>query len=138
MLDRIACGVLSVFLVVEGITASAIAPLERSNPTFAKPAKDGAPGRPGTITVPFVLDHDRVFVELDFVKPDGTIRKARAFIGSGMRPPARCRTLPTAGTYLSESGPMASLSLVLCAGAITLKTVISARKPKRSRLLVII
>jgi hypothetical protein len=39
--------------------------------------------RPQPITAPFVLDHNRVFVELDFVKPDGTIRKARAFVDMG-------------------------------------------------------
>jgi hypothetical protein len=40
-----------------------------------------APQRP-SVTVPFLLDHNRVFVDLDFVRPDGTNRRAR-FLHSG-------------------------------------------------------
>lgn len=34
-------------------------------------------------TVPFIFDDNRVFAELTFVKPDGTLRKAVAFVDLG-------------------------------------------------------
>ncbi|HEV3059848.1 MAG TPA: PDZ domain-containing protein [Vicinamibacterales bacterium] len=44
-----------------------------------------APGRelPSVGTVPFILDDNRVFAELAFVRPDGTLRKALAFVDLG-------------------------------------------------------
>jgi len=92
MMARTACAVLSLILAMPGIIAYTGMASERSNPPFAKPAKAGPPSsssdydvadRQKAITVPFVLDHNRVFVELVFVKPDGTIRKARAFVDMG-------------------------------------------------------
>lgn len=32
---------------------------------------------------PFLIDHNRIFVELSFVRPDGSIRKTLAFVDSG-------------------------------------------------------
>lgn len=92
MMARTTCAVLSLILAMPGIIAYTGMASERSNPPFAKPAKAGPPSsssdydvadRQKAITVPFVLDHNRVFVELVFVKPDGTIRKARAFVDMG-------------------------------------------------------
>ena len=34
-------------------------------------------------TVPFIFDDNRVFAELNFVRPDGTLRKALAFVDLG-------------------------------------------------------
>ena len=34
-------------------------------------------------TVPFIFDDNRVFAELTFVRPDGTLRKAFAFVDLG-------------------------------------------------------
>jgi hypothetical protein len=34
-------------------------------------------------TLPFTLDHNRMIVEAQFVRPDGTIRKARAWVDTG-------------------------------------------------------
>ena len=34
-------------------------------------------------TVPFIFDDNRVFAQLDFVRPDGTLRKALAFVDLG-------------------------------------------------------
>jgi hypothetical protein len=34
-------------------------------------------------TVPFIFDDNRVFSQLDFVRPDGTLRKALAFVDLG-------------------------------------------------------
>src|SRR5262249_60965258 len=34
-------------------------------------------------TVPFIFDDNRVFAQLDFVRPDGTLRKAFAFVDLG-------------------------------------------------------
>jgi hypothetical protein len=39
------------------------------------------PKRSGT--VPFIFDDDRVFAELNFVRPNGTMRKALAFVDLG-------------------------------------------------------
>src|SRR5215467_4376950 len=92
MMVRTACAVSSLILAMSGIIAYTGMASERGNPRFAKPAKDGPPAsssdhdvadRQKAITVPFVLDHNRVFVELVFVKPDGTIRKARTFVDMG-------------------------------------------------------
>jgi hypothetical protein len=82
MLGRTAFGVLSLLLAMPGVTAYTLVASERRNARFAKPAKDGPPEQQ-TSTVPFVLDHNRVFVEVEFVKPDGTIRKAFAFVDMG-------------------------------------------------------
>ncbi len=38
---------------------------------------------PATGTVPFILDDNRMFAELAFVRPDGTLRKALAFVDLG-------------------------------------------------------
>jgi len=34
-------------------------------------------------TAPFTLDHNRMFVEVEFLRPDGTARKARAWVDTG-------------------------------------------------------
>jgi hypothetical protein len=39
-------------------------------------------GQQRRVSAPFLLDHNRVFA--DFVRPDGTIRKARAFVDMGL------------------------------------------------------
>jgi len=36
-----------------------------------------------SVTVPFVLDHNRMTVEIEFVRPDGTLRKAQAWVDLG-------------------------------------------------------
>ena len=38
---------------------------------------------PRSATVPFTLDHNRMFVEVDFVRTDGSVRKARAWVDTG-------------------------------------------------------
>jgi hypothetical protein len=38
-------------------------------------------------TVPFIFDDNRIFVELQFVRPDGTLRKALAFVDIGTPEP---------------------------------------------------
>ena len=35
------------------------------------------------VTVPFDMDHNRMFVEVEFVRPDGAVRKARAWVDTG-------------------------------------------------------
>jgi hypothetical protein len=44
-----------------------------------------APGAtsPQSVTVPFVMDHNRMFVDVEFLRPDGTVRKARAWMDTG-------------------------------------------------------
>jgi hypothetical protein len=42
-----------------------------------------APRQPRSVTVPFSLDHNRMIVEVEFVRPDGTIRTARAWVDTG-------------------------------------------------------
>ncbi len=36
-----------------------------------------------SVTVPFDMDHNRMFVEVEFVRSDGAIRKARAWVDTG-------------------------------------------------------
>ena len=38
---------------------------------------------PRSVTVPFTLDHNRMIVDVEFVRPDGTIRTARAWVDTG-------------------------------------------------------
>jgi hypothetical protein len=46
---------------------------------FPSPASEA----PATGTVPFILDDNRMFAELAFVRPDGSLRKAFAFVDLG-------------------------------------------------------
>src|SRR5215471_10566365 len=41
------------------------------------------PGSERSGTVPFIFDDNRLFAQLDFVRPDGTLRKAFAFVDLG-------------------------------------------------------
>ncbi|HKW88499.1 MAG TPA: hypothetical protein VJN21_07055 [Candidatus Acidoferrales bacterium] len=36
-----------------------------------------------SVSEPFLINHNRIFVEMEFVRPDGTSRKALAFVDSG-------------------------------------------------------
>lgn len=45
------------------------------------PSSKGA--EPPSATVPFLLDDNRIFVEVSFVRPDGSTRKALAFVNMG-------------------------------------------------------
>jgi hypothetical protein len=54
-------------------------PVPDMSSTVTSPA--GATRAP--VTVPFTLDDNRVFVEVEFVRPDGTPRKALAFVNMG-------------------------------------------------------
>lgn len=56
------------------LLASAIP--SHTRPALASPA-------PSAGTVPFILDDNRMFAELAFVRPDGTLRKALAFVDLG-------------------------------------------------------
>ncbi len=46
-----------------------------------------SPSASSSGTVPFVFDDNRIFVELEFVRPDGTLRKALAFVDLGTPAP---------------------------------------------------
>lgn len=63
MLIRPAAGILALVLAMAAVPQS-------------------APPGP-SVTVPFLLDHNRVFIDLDFVRPDGKPRRARAFVDMG-------------------------------------------------------
>ena len=54
-----------------------------SQGTDAVPARPEVRAAPRSATVPFTLDHNRMIVEAQFVRPDGTIRKARAWVDTG-------------------------------------------------------
>jgi hypothetical protein len=50
----------------------------------AKLPDQAPPDRAWTsVTVPFEMDHDRMFIEVEFILPDGTGRKARAWVDTG-------------------------------------------------------
>jgi hypothetical protein len=44
-------------------------------------------------TAPFIFDDNRIFVELQFVRPDGTLRRALAFVDIGTPEPVLLETL---------------------------------------------
>ena len=50
-------------------------------PPAAHDQESAEPSR--SATVPFILDHNRMIVEVEFLRPDGTIRKARAWVDTG-------------------------------------------------------
>lgn len=41
------------------------------------------PGVPASVTVPFSVDHGRMIVEVDLPRPDGTVRRAAAWVDTG-------------------------------------------------------
>ena len=49
----------------------------------AEAPPDLAPVAAPSVTVPFFLDHNRMTVEVEFVRPDGVIRPARAWVDAG-------------------------------------------------------
>jgi hypothetical protein len=61
MLNRTFCGALALFLAAATVVSR----------------------QPRTVTIPFLLDHNRVFVDLEFPQPNGKFRKARAFVDMG-------------------------------------------------------
>jgi hypothetical protein len=47
-------------------------------------AADGrAPAVPRSVTVPFTLDHGRMIVDVELTRPDGSVRRARAWVDIG-------------------------------------------------------
>ena len=42
-----------------------------------------SPAAPRSATVPFVLDHNRMIVDVELTKPDGSTRRARAWVDTG-------------------------------------------------------
>jgi hypothetical protein len=63
------------------------------------------PSGPSSATLPFMLDDNRIFVEVAFVRPDGSERKALAFVNMGAGALALSNALfrelaPTPGTPL--------------------------------------
>ncbi len=55
----------------------------RAQASDTVPALANSPAMPRMATVPFTLDHNRMFVEVEFVRPGGTARKARAWVDTG-------------------------------------------------------
>ncbi len=47
-------------------------------PEFAVP-----PASAGPVTLPMSLDHNRIIVDAEFLRPDGSVRKARAWVDTG-------------------------------------------------------
>ena len=75
-------------IVLSGISAPAFSePAVASGPqpwqSGQADAAEKAKEAPPSVTVPFEMDHNRVFVEVEFLRPDGTVRKARAWMDTG-------------------------------------------------------
>jgi len=51
--------------------------------TWVGTSRANPPESPRSATVPITLDHNRMFVEVEFDRPDGTVRKARAWVDTG-------------------------------------------------------
>jgi len=62
-------------------SATGPAASEGSGPTPAR--EQVAVQSPRSATVPFALDHNRMIVGVEFVRPDGTIRRASAWVDTG-------------------------------------------------------
>jgi hypothetical protein len=53
-------------------------------PSGGSAAREPGPARaPLSVTLPFTLDHNRMIVEEEFLRPDGSVRKARAWVDTG-------------------------------------------------------
>lgn len=65
-------------VLVLGAGLTAVAQESGAVPTQAK-----TPKALRQVTVPFTLDHNRMIVEAQFVRPDGILRKARAWVDTG-------------------------------------------------------
>lgn len=63
MVLRAVCGIFALLLLIPAMLIAA------------------SPSRP--VTVPFVLDHNRVFVDVEFRQAAGKLRSARAFVDMG-------------------------------------------------------
>lgn len=46
-------------------------------------ARSQAQGISRSASEPFLIDHNRIFAELNFIRPDRSIRKTLAFVDSG-------------------------------------------------------
>jgi hypothetical protein len=53
-----------------------------SQPFIARPAIVH-PADPSAVTLPFTVDHNRMIVDLEFLRPDGSLRAARAWVDTG-------------------------------------------------------
>ncbi len=101
---RIVAGSCAAAMIVLGAGRMAVA-----QGTDAVPARSEIGTAPRSATVPFTLDHNRMIVEAQFVRPDGTIRKARAWVDTGSQnlvvaePLARDLGLDLSG--LKKDGP---------------------------------
>lgn len=56
-------------------------PVPDMSGAVASPSLRGA--EPSSATIPFLFDDNRIFVEVSFVRPDGSTRKALAFVNMG-------------------------------------------------------
>jgi hypothetical protein len=54
-----------------------------SGPGHGVEAARRAPAVAGSVTVPFTLDHGRMIVDVELTRPDGTARRARAWVDIG-------------------------------------------------------
>ena len=74
----------SVTVLLAAATADGIfttPPVESRPP--APSAATAAEDEPPSVTLPFTMDHNRMIVEVEFVRPDGTVRPARAWVDTG-------------------------------------------------------
>jgi hypothetical protein len=87
----------------------------------------GLPARrsetPTSGTVPFIFDDNRIFAWLDFIRPDGTVRKAVAFVDLGTPAPEISEKL-FKELQLDQNNP-----LVFRVGAVEVKLESSALRP---------
>jgi hypothetical protein len=74
--------------MIRALTAAAVLWLGAGR---AATAQD--PAGPRTATLPFVLDHNRMIVELQLVRPDGTLRSAQAWVDTGNQHLLVCKQL---------------------------------------------
>jgi hypothetical protein len=81
-------------------------------------------GATRAVTVPFTLDDNRVFVEIEFLRPDGTPRKALAFVNMGSG------ALVLSNALFRELAPAQGRPLVLKIGGMAIAMDGSAVQPE--------
>lgn len=83
-----------------------------------------APSGPASTTVPFVLDDNRIFVEVTFLRPDGSARRALAFVNMG------AGALVLSNTLFRELAPTPGKPLHMQFGAIDIAVDGAAVQPE--------
>jgi hypothetical protein len=77
------CGQLRAALLGTPLLVLLAGSATKAGQTGANAAQGHAPAEPQSVTLPFTMDHNRMTVDVEFVRTDGTVRTARAWVDIG-------------------------------------------------------